>query len=53
MDDITSDIAMRRNIERYRNLLDFECNETRRRMLLELLVEEESRLAELVMSRAG
>jgi hypothetical protein len=48
-----NDIVVRRNIQRYRNLLDFESDEMRRRILLELLVEEESKLAERLMSRAG
>jgi hypothetical protein len=36
-----------RNIRRYRNLLEGEADEARRRMVLDLLAEEEAKLAEL------
>jgi hypothetical protein len=52
-----NDVAIRRNIRRCQNLLDVETNEKRRQMLLELLAEEEAKLAGGItappMSRAG
>jgi len=52
-----NDVVIRRNIQRYRSLLDFETNERRRRMLLGLLAEEEANLArappKLLKSGAG
>ncbi|MDQ2084307.1 hypothetical protein RA307_29320 [Xanthobacteraceae bacterium Astr-EGSB] len=49
--------AIRRNIQRCKNLFNCESNEKRRQMLLDLLAEEEAKLAGIItappMSRAG
>lgn len=38
--------VIRRNIQRYRDLLAHETDEARRRIILDLLAEEEAKLAE-------
>ena len=39
--------VIHRNIRRYQRLLEFEADETRRQTILDLLAEEEAKLAEL------
>lgn len=52
-----NDFVIRRNIQRCQRLLDAEPNEKRRQMLLDLLAEEEAKLAGAIvpppMSRSG
>jgi hypothetical protein len=43
--------VIRRNIDRYRQLLKVETDEVRRRMVVQLLAEEEAKLAEYIANQ--
>jgi hypothetical protein len=49
----TNSFVIQRNIQRYRELLKVETSETRRRVILELLADEERKLGEFQKSQGS